>query len=235
MPRLTLSNDQAMIYDDFLPKSDFEPLLEHAGSTDYTLVHKEGWHKSWHVTDGLPLVGQATYFRENGAYQDYESSRYPTRTPLDRLIEAIDGVADDAEPLVGKRDVRWKGMALWPFLHPRGTALSLHRDHTIYSGAIIFYVHQQWDIHWGGHLLVLDPRTGGGVGFHEPGLYTFLSDENENQLVSEPGIALCILPKPNRLVFLRETAFHMITRVDADAGDRPRVTLSGFFLTEQSS
>lgn len=235
MTRLTLSNDQVMIYDDFLPADAFASLAGYVSSAGYRLVHKEQWHKSWHVTDGLTWIGEPTYFRGNGAYRPNETSRYPTQTPIDALFEAVDRVADDAAPLVGERDVRWKGMALWPFIHPRGTGLSLHRDHTDYSGAIIYYVHPEWDIHWGGHLLVLDSRTGAGVGFYEPSLYTFLSDEHENRLVSEPGLGLCILPKPNRLVFMKDTAFHMVTRVDADAGDRPRVALSGFFVTEAIS
>ena len=231
MPRLTLSNDNVMIYDDFLPRNAFEALLTYAGSTPYRLVHREAWHKSWHVTDGLPLIGEATYYREDGDYQPHESSRYPTQTALDILLEAVNAAAGDAEPLVGKRGVSWRGLAVWPFLHQRGTGLSIHRDRTIYAGAFIYYVHREWDMHWGGHLLVLDARTGARVGPNEPRLYSFLSDDEENRLISEPGIGLAIAPKPNRLVFLKETAYHMITRVDADAGDRPRVTLSGFFLT----
>lgn len=234
MPRLTLSDDQVMIYDDFLPKDAFHALFGYASAVAYTLVHNEDWHKSWHVTDGLPLIGKATYRRDDGAYEAYEDLRYPTRTPLDALLEAVDDVADEAERLVGKRGIGWKGMAIWPFLHPRGTGLALHRDHTRYSGALIYYVHPQWDVHWGGHLLVLDPRTGADVTFNDPRFYSFLSDEAENRLVSEPGIARCIMPKPNRLVFMKDTAYHMITRVDTDAGDRPRVTLSGFFLADAS-
>lgn len=235
MSRLTLATDLVRIYDDFLPETAFQPLLAYAVSVDYMLVHKNLWHKSWHFTDGLPWIGKrGIYLRHQSAYQPHEDFHYPTATPLDPLFEAIDGVADEAEPLVGRRGVRWDGMAMWPFLHPRGTGLSLHRDHTVYAGAIIYYVHHDWDMHWGGHLLVLDSRTGSGVGFNEPELYSFLSDENENRLVSEPGIGLSIAPKPNRLVFMKDTAYHMVTRVDEDAGDRPRITFSGFFLTRLS-
>ena len=229
--RLTLSNDQVMVFDDFLPPESFAPLLGYTYSADFRFVHEDAWHKAWKLTDGLPLLAPGTYYRDDGDYEPGDL-HYPTGTPLDRLLEAVRSAAGGAEAIVGKSGVHWKTMTAHPFLHPRGTGLSLHRDHSVYTGSWIFYVHHEWDVHWGGHLLVLDPRTGAGIDLNDAKFYAFLSDENQSRLVSEPGIALCIPPKPNRLVFLNENAYHMITRVDADAGDRPRVTLSGFFVAE---
>ena len=230
MSRLVLATDQAMVYDDFLPAEDFEPLFGYAESVPYVFTHDEMWHKAWSLTDGLPLFGKGTFFRDDGAYTSDELQHYPTRTALDPLLAAIRGAANDAEAIIGKSGVHWSSFVVNPFLHPRGTGLSLHRDGIIYTGAVVFYVHREWNVHWGGHLLILDSRTGAGVDVDDPQLYSFLSDENENRVVTEPGIALCILPKPNRLVILNGNAYHMITRVDDNAGDRPRITLSGFFI-----
>ena len=231
MPRLVLSNDQVMVYDDFLPNDVFESLLEYVAADTYAFVHKNAWSKVWRLGDGLPLLGTTTVYRIEGAAAHAEEiPRYPTRTPVDAFIEALDGVADDAAALVGKRGTTWTGICVTPFLHPRGSGLSMHRDREVYTGSFTYYVHRRWKPHWGGHLLVLDPRTGAGRYDNRPRPPSFLTDEHENELVSEPGLALCVLPRPNRLVFLTESAYHMVTRVDADAGDRPRTTLAGFFL-----
>ena len=234
MPRLVLANDQVMIYDDFLPREAFEPLLAHAYADSFALVHEQSWNKVWHPGDGLPLIGTTTTYRDGHAgYKPWETSRYPTGTPLDRFLEALDAVADDAAALVGKRGVTWQGLDITPYLHPRGCCLSLHRDRDQFTGSLTFYIHHRWELHWGGHLLILDPRTGAGIDVDDPRLESFLSGDGENAVVSEPGLALCVPPKPNRLVFLRDNTYHMVTRVDADAGDRPRVALAGFFFTSQ--
>ena len=38
-----------------------------------------------------------------------------------------------------------------------------------------------------------------------------------------------ISPKPNRLVLINKNVVHGITRVDKDAGENVRLTLTGFF------
>lgn len=229
MPRLTLANEQVMVFDDFLPKEAFEPLLEYASGDTFRIVHQSGWAKAWHVNDGLPLIGTTTWVRDDGAYRDNEY-RYPTHTAVDRLVEAVHGAAGEAAALVGRRGTDWDCFCVSPYIHPRGTGLSMHRDYGLYSGSFTYYVHREWNLHWGGHLLVLDARTGQGVDSDGREAEAFLSDEGETMKFAQPGLALCILPKPNRFVFIRADAYHMVTRVDANAGDRARVTLSGFFF-----
>jgi hypothetical protein len=224
MSRLTVANDQLRIFDDFLPKEAFEPLLEYATSDCFDVIDAGSWYK-----DGLAWRGPTAYFRDNGAYTRSEDLHYPTGTPVDRLIEAVSNAAGDAETLLGKRGTAWVSMCVARYLHSRGTGLALHRDRSVCTGSFIYYVHREWDPHWGGHLLILDPRTEPVNDAGVPSFYQFLLDDYENQAVSEPGIALCVMPKPNRLVLLKENAYHMVTRVDADAGDRPRISLSGFF------
>jgi 2OG-Fe(II) oxygenase superfamily len=226
MPRLVLATDQVMVYDDFLPKRAFAPLLKYANDDAYAIVHSQTWAKAWHPSDGLPLIGTTTWVRDDGAYAENEH-RYPTRTAVDRLVKAVHDAAGAAAPLVGRRGVDWNTFCVSPYIHPRGSGLSMHRDFGLYSGSFTFYIHQEWNLHWGGHLLVLDPRSGEGV--DEDG-GTFLDDGGETRRFAEPGLALCIMPKPNRFVFIRADAHHMVTRVDANAGDRARVTLSGFFF-----
>ncbi|HWC73558.1 MAG TPA: hypothetical protein VG454_06445, partial [Gemmatimonadales bacterium] len=61
---------------------------------------------------------------------------------------------------------------------------------------------------------------------------SFLSDTNESRIDAESGLALCVLPKPNRFVLIRKDTYHMVTRVDPRAGDRARIAFAGFFLTQ---
>jgi hypothetical protein len=226
--RVTCSDERILIYDDFLPEDAAEALREHANSDRYSMVHREHVQKVWRLGDGFPMHGTTTYYRPDGMYEPAEEPHHPTETPLDRFIEELGAVLPDAERLVGKRGTAWSSIILTPWVYPAGSGLSLHRDSEEYAGAYTYFLHREWSFHWGGHLLVFDPATPDleDVNFFPP----WLSESEESRLVAEPGIATCILPKPNRLVFLASSAFHMVTRVDANAGNRPRVTLSGFFM-----
>jgi len=210
MSRLILSNDYVKIYDDFLPKEAFEPLLARASSDSYSIVHQDSWQKSWRHSDGLPLSG--TSVSDQTVVRD---------VVLSAFVEALRNAAADAEAVIGRRGDEWDSITFKPYVHPLGCGLSLHRD---LPSSFAYYLHHAWNFHWGGHLLVFDP--GERLGLCE----SFLSDAKESRIVSEPGLALCVLPKPNRLVFLRRDTYHMVTRVDARAGDRPRVSIAGFFL-----
>jgi hypothetical protein len=233
VPRLTLSNEQLMIYDDFLPKDLFESLLIHANNDAYAMVHRQEWRKVWRLGDGLPLQGTTTYYRDDASvYEDDEKPRYPTQSPLDRFFDALNDTVAGAENLVGKRGVAWTSISVAPWIYPPGSGLSLHRDHYHCSGSFTYFVHRDWNFHWGGQLLVLDPKTGRGApDLDQSALsWPFLSDEEESAIAAEPGLATCVLPKPNRLVFIGRSVFHLITRVDANAGNRARVAFAGFFM-----
>ncbi|HEV2718644.1 MAG TPA: 2OG-Fe(II) oxygenase [Thermoanaerobaculia bacterium] len=199
MSRLTLANDFVRIYDDFLPRETFEPLLEYANSDSYSINPEESWNAARNG-NAAALAGTIAYYRRDEAlYQPWETLRYPTETALDAFIEALHDV--DGAPM------NWNCISIRPHIHPSGSSLSLHHDGRDYryTGSGTFYIHREWNFHWGGHLLVFDPGK------------------------RDAGVALCVLPKPNRLVFLNHDVEHMVTRVDPRAGDRPRVALTALF------
>ena len=75
------------------------------------------------------------------------------------------------------------------------TGLSLHRDgREVYTGAYTFFVAPQWDIHWGGLLIVLDKRTqlaGDVVELYGQGKSiknVWLDRERETELAFNPGL-----------------------------------------------
>jgi hypothetical protein len=233
MPQLVLANEQARIYDDFLSRDDFDALLPHLTGDSYAIVHREEWRKPWRLGDGLPLYGTTTYYRRNPAlYEVREEPRYPTQTPIDKFIDGINAVAAEAADIVGET---WSGITVSPWVYPLGSALSLHRDNAPYAGSYTFFIHREWNFHWGGQLLILDSRTGAE---DDPDLSPlsphWLSDADERRVGMEPGLATCVLAKPNRLVLVAPRAYQMVTRVDVNAGNHPRVTLAGFFFGSKS-
>ena len=233
MPRLTLASEQLRVYDDFLPQAEFEALLHHATADDYAIVHRHGWSKVWRLGDGLPLHGSTTYYRPDASlYEEGERPRYPTRTPLDPFIEGLTAVVAEAADVVGRA---WSGITVGPWVYPLGSGLSLHRNGA-YAGSYAFFIHREWNFHWGGQLLVLDRRTGADDDPDDSPLRPhWLSDRDESPAGMEPGLATCVLPRPNRLVFVAASAFQMMTRVDVNAGNHPHVTLAGFFLGPPSA
>ena len=219
MPRITLSNEQLIIYDDFLPQHDAEALLRYVNNDQFSIVHKNGWLKVWRLGDGLPLQGTTTMFRPGG--------RRKTRSPVDTFTNAMRDVLPEAAKLVGRPRTAWNAMSVTPWIYPAGTALSMHRDGNRYAASYAYFLHREWSFHWGGHLLILDKATVAA----QPKFYpAFLSEEDEARLVAEPGLATCVLPRPNRLVLIAPAATHMVTRVDPNAGNHPRVSLAGFFV-----
>ncbi|MFE9847148.1 hypothetical protein [Streptomyces goshikiensis] len=120
-------------------------------------------------------------------------------------------------------------LSFTPWIYPAGSGLSLHQDGSEYSGAFTFFAHQEWRLHWGGHLLVLDPRTRSRMaGDGEVGP-VFLDDRRESARAFDPGFALTVFPKPNRIAFLSPAALHLLTRVDENAGQAARLSVAGFF------
>jgi hypothetical protein len=218
-------SEQVVVYDEVLAADRFEALFRHLNGLEYESVHARSWRKVWRLHDGMPLTGRASWLAAPGAATSRQPS-YPTRTPMDDLVRFIVDRLPDVESIVGEG---WQTMSFAPWLYPPGSGLSLHQDGYKYTGAFTYFAHREWRLHWGGHLVVLDPRTrpvGIGAGEMSP---PFLDDSAETRRVFDPGLGLTVLPKPNRLVFIAPTALHLLTRVDVNAGQQPRMTVAGFF------
>ena len=55
------------------------------------------------------------------------------------------------------------------------------------------------------------------------------------QSIIDHGLGIFVSPKPNRLVLINKNVIHGITRVDPDAGQNSRVTLTGFIEESESA
>jgi hypothetical protein len=138
------------------------------------------------------------------------SFHYPSGTPLDRFVEAIQAALPDVAAMVGHPE-GWHHLSVTSWIYPPNAALAL-RDAGpgVHGGAYVYYLNPEWKPHWGGLLVVLDHQA-------------------NRATAAERGLGRCIFPKKNRIVFLAPDAQHLVTRVLAEAGDNVRMSLNGFF------
>lgn len=128
----------------------------------------------------------------------------------------------------------WKRVSAAPWVYPMGSGLSLHADSQRYSGSYVFFLHPRWGLHWGGYLMIFNPAryaVSPTTPYSEGFVLPWLSDDVETRTFADPGLAVSVFPKPNRLVLISRNAYHMVSRVDVNAGQNPRVSIAGFFHT----
>ena len=80
--------------------------------------------------------------------------------------------------------------------------------------AVVTYFHDEWQPDWGGELIIYRSL---------PGQHT----------QSDLTITHCIAPKPGSLVLFTVPRFHRVCRVDPVSGDHKRLSVAGWFMTEQ--
>ncbi len=230
MPRLRMAVEEFAIYDDFLAPEQFAALARYANAANYRQVHATGVRKVWRLHDGAPLQGDTTYLSA-ASPADGRSSEETADQPLDAFLRRLDSVVDAHPDLVGARCTRWTKVSAAPWIYPVGTGLSLHNDGR-YSGSYTFFLHPRWGLHWGGYLMIFNPFKYCGevtVANLRGPQFPWLSFEAEDSEFEEPGVAAAVFAKPNRLVLIAPDAHHMVTRVDANAGQHARISVAGFF------
>lgn len=229
-PRLTHASDDFVVIDDFLPPDVFDALRDHCLQMDYKHINTSGKvSRVWRVRDGFPLRGIPDVMRVVGGEGKTSHTLYPTGSPIDGLSEAIEAAA--GEPQVSALVGGWDRFSLTSWLYPRGTGLSLHHDGTAgYTGAYAFFLTPEWDLHWGGLLLVFEGAANAGIGrSRAERLRKWMDGAAERAALLDPGMARCVLPVANRIVFLHPEAHHAVTAINTSAGDRARLSVAGFF------
>ncbi len=86
--------------------------------------------------------------------------------------------------------------------------------------ALVTYFHEEWQSDWGGELILYAQRT------------------NRNAQNSTPVDLVpthCVEPRPGSLVMFTVPRFHRVCRVDPTAGQHRRLSIAGWFMTEQAS
>ena len=105
-----------------------------------------------------------------------------------------------------------------------------------------YYLHKEWHINWDATLLILPmgsvPEYSQWMELEEGTKHydsyaelkspmEMFQQKEKYKSIIDKGIGTFVSPKPNRLILIQKNSVHGITRVDPDAGDNIRVTLTG--------
>jgi 2-oxoglutarate-Fe(II)-dependent oxygenase superfamily protein len=169
-------------------------------------------------------------------------SEYPTGTPLDDVIQVLLETTDLFATTVGRRGEDWESFSAMPTIYVAGQGLVWHRDAVDNAGSWVYYAHPEWNIEWGGELLLAHDRDiprEYGVYLHRlrpmeglpdaPAWKSHLDNRDANEWLMERGVGSYVAPKPNRLVVIKGGTPHAIAKVRASAGRHVRVSVGGFF------
>ncbi|TDR79725.1 2OG-Fe(II) oxygenase [Paludibacterium purpuratum] len=206
---------------------------------NYTPVHANGWSKAWRVNDGQPL-SSGSYLCGRGGKKIAPSQQNAINIVAERILSLESEIDSFLEKFL-----EWDFISLTTFLYPNGAGLGWHEDDCQYKGAFIFYAHPEWKPSWGGELCIAG-EVSENSGLPEK-IYQYDADIFEmsgvgsgsigpefgwtrrERSISDNGIGTWIYPKPNRLVIIKPGYSHCIKKVEADAGENMRCSVTGFF------
>jgi hypothetical protein len=239
-PLTTLRCREAVVLDNFLPEPLYDEVYEYLCGADYEHINTKGKvARVWRVRDGFPLRTSLDLFYFTDQRRKPPGPWvYPTGTTLDRFADALNAQMNVLAPFVGEPGRDWDRFSVTGFRYPRETGLSLHDDGSgTYAAAYVYFVSPRWDVHWGGLLLLLDSTGNAKLAAHKESRDAvayyrkkWADPAEENALIEDPGLFRCVFPRRNRLVLIAPDAYHLVTKINADAGDNARVSLAGFFM-----
>ena len=217
VPEPTFACDAYALWDDLLDEEAWSEVWTYFQFEDLAPVTRtEG---AWTLRDGTPYAGPDFHVLPEGADAGDLEGVYPTETPLDYLAECLVALA----PHLG----RWVGpfshIAGRAYVYPEGSGLSWHRDdHQRYAGAFVYYAHPEWNVDWGGELLIAETPDPDALPAKP---FRFENREFSCRLL-DFGRGHFVAPKPNRLVVLGAWP-HRIVPVRTQ---EVRASVAGFFV-----
>lgn len=235
--KVVLKTDDILVVDDFLDMHTFDHLYDYVCKRDYKHINTEGQvAKVWRLRDGFPLRSVESYFRSYENKASKQVWEFPVNNPMDDFANNMDSALSLFQQYVGTPGEKWNRFSVTSWMYPRGTGLSLHEDSGPYSGAYTFFMNKQWNLHWGGLLMVLPAEASERIeekkkayGEAHYRLKKWVDTELEDEAVSGIAAALTILPKPNRLVVMSNRTHHLVSTINNSAGDEVRISVAGFF------
>jgi len=240
-PRKVFESKQAIIFDDFLPPDVYERVQQFALKTDYEYINTKGKiSRAWHVHDGFPMRSTLNgfYYAKDVTKKPAGDHVYPTGTDMDLFLDKLISIQPRVAHLTGKEGVDgWMHVSSTCWVYPHGAALSMHDDGSgVYTGAYVYFLNPAWRPHWGGLLIMMDEEANRRVFDHRSKIdqidyykKKFFHVNGLDEMLVDYGFGKCIFPKGNRIVFIANDAYHMVTRVNETAGDNVRMSIAGFF------
>jgi Rps23 Pro-64 3,4-dihydroxylase Tpa1-like proline 4-hydroxylase/peroxiredoxin/GT2 family glycosyltransferase len=242
-PTKVYESKSAVVLDNFLPDNIYTQLHQHMQRTDYQYINTDKVSRAWHIQDGFPLRSQtnAFYYADPTIKPEPGHMVYPSNTVFDPFIEHILAVQPNVNHIIGQKSKDWWHFSVSGWLYPPGTGLALHEDGSgVYSGAYVYFLNPTWKPHWGGQLLLLEDQSNDNMRKYQKesdrmDVYKskWMHANRTDDIIMDDGLAQCVFPKGNRIVFIASDAYHMVTRVNEQAGDNLRMSLAGFFVTSK--
>ncbi len=176
---------------------------------------------TWTGLLDMPAVSRA--FPQSGNWLKADIGPHERRLFLDRLSLPCIAEYMESFPNIRQRHVNFNY-----YSYGAGDCLPTHDDtDEAYAAdrhhppplrrlALATYVHTEWHSDWGGELI----------------LYHAKKDPRGNRVMD---VAQCIAPQPGSLALFVVPRFHRVCRVDALAGDCKRLSIAGWFMTEQDA
>lgn len=216
--KLTTKDSQLAVLDEVFSPETFKQFWSYFNNLDFAYRSMNGWQKVWRINDGQILASSPFYH-----------SKAPFNNPMDWIDQTVTALAKEhLQDIVGKEGEDWYDILYTPYIYPAGTKISWHDDYG-YTGACIFYPHQEWNPHWGGELCVartpLPQEVQAGKVSED-----FMTREYVAPLLNAYGMGIYVSPLPNRMAFTSGSVWHSINRVDQSAGDNVRCSVVAFFL-----
>ncbi|WP_158839105.1 2OG-Fe(II) oxygenase [Streptomyces sp. NRRL S-1022] len=204
------------MFDDFLPVESLRQIQTYFTTEPFTYVKSQRSRSYvFRHLDGDPLVGTSVFHH----YPDppKNAKKFPSGNSVDLLVHEIDQAAEFLSPWTGKQGESWDFFTCTPYVYPLGAGLSWHDDvRGGKSASYTFYAHAEWSASWGAELLIESRGRQGAAGTAER---------------KAGGFGNYITPLPNRLVVIKAGTPHMVKRVEMNAGEHVRASLTGFFYT----
>jgi hypothetical protein len=234
--RNVVQTDYFTIIDGFLTREQCDKLWNYFQIQPFQRVDALNLQGAWSLEDSGVLRGPTA-----GWGKPFDS-QYPTGTPVDDVIKAVVDSADVFAPTVGKVGADWDVFSAMATIYVAGQGLVWHRDAMDNAGSWVYYAHGEWNIEWGGELLLaherdIPPEYGVYLhrlrpmeGFPDPPAWkSHLDNRDANELLMARGVGSYVVPKPNRLVVIKGGTPHSIAKVRASAGRHVRASIGGFF------
>ncbi|MGY0064942.1 2OG-Fe(II) oxygenase [Streptomyces sp. LZ34] len=211
----TFSTDDFVIFDDFLSSASLDKLRDHLRSERFAYVKSfRSRSRVFGFLDGDPLVGPSVIQHHPDAPKG--AAPYPAGTAMDLFVEAIDEAAESLSPWCGERGNSWDFFTCTPYLYPLGAGLSWHDDAKDRAASYVFYLHGEWKASWGAELLIASRDRADDT-----------SADSDAMNITDFGHY--VRPLPNRLVVIKAGTPHAVKRVEVNAGENVRMSVTGFF------
>ncbi|MDA9374103.1 hypothetical protein N9R43_01840 [bacterium] len=230
MYKIISITEEVMIVDDFLPEDVQDRILNQV-QVDKWKRTDEVDDKFWHVTDGLNYKNQKRWHsdyphKDNSDLWFEHFHKFLTTCP--EVENFVDGASEGIEDF-----------AMRCHAYPVNSKNPWHYD--LGFSTYTYYLHKEWQVNWDSTLLVL-PK--GSAEYHQTidlmegtvhydsykeinSPMEMFQQKNKYDNIMDVGRGQFVMPKPNRLVLIKHDTIHGITRVDSDAGENVRVTLTG--------